>query len=306
MSDQEYQQPLFEDSDHMPLVAIWYQMRTALADFLMPMLAGLTTVWFIVFSPRKFFNIAFHPTTTQGKLRWPTFFLWNLLTNEEKKPLEAAQFLLFGIFTAALGGFQFDNSNRLSGFLNESGITKQVVDQLIANGGAIANVVTAVQQALNSTAMQTLQGFLDQTIVAALMELIITLFLTMVFALIFYLFVGRKISATNSYIFWLYMIGLQFFTTGISSILFSVTSLSAFGLPDIAPNFFFWLQEFVLRVLWLFVFPAVVLPRIYPQEISSMRILGASVVGRGILAGAGWLLLGGFYTVLTFIGSLSG
>ncbi|MEJ2747254.1 MAG: hypothetical protein P8183_04980 [Anaerolineae bacterium] len=143
---------------------------------------------------------------------------------------------------------------------------------------------------------------MDQSLIAAIWELIVNLFVTAVFAYIFYLLVRRQISPRHSYSFWLYMRGMQYFTTAVSTLFLSFFSLSILGLPEVAPDVLFWLLETGLRLIWLFLFPAIVLPRLFP-ELTTKRVIGASLVGNIILAGADWFLASGVVFVLAILGA---
>jgi hypothetical protein len=293
------------DADHTPLLAMLYQIRTAVADLIIPLLAGLMTVWLVVVTPSHFFKAAFFHSRPLEKLRSPFLFLWPFLSKEERRPLDPAQFLLFGIFTAALAGFGFDNSNQLHGLLRETGLTEALLSYLSQQNAALGQIIASVQHILQSGPVAALQSFMDQALIAAIWELIVNLFVTAVFAYLFYLLVRRRISPRHSYSFWLYMRGMQYFTTAVSTIFLSISSLSILNLPEVAPDVLFWLLEMGLRLIWLFLFPAVVLPRLFP-ELTARRIIGASLVGNLFLAGAGWLLASGLVFVLAIFGAAVG
>ena len=94
------------DDQHTPLLAMWYQTRTALADFGIPVLAGLKVVWLIAFSPTRFFQAYLDGDQELAALRSPFDALWRALTPEDREPLDAAKFLLFAILTGRLFGLQ--------------------------------------------------------------------------------------------------------------------------------------------------------------------------------------------------------
>lgn len=293
------------DADHTPFLAMLYQIRTAVADLIVPLLAGLMTVWLIVVTPSHFFKASFFRSRPLEKLRSPFLFLWPFLSKEERRPLDPAQFLLFGIFTAALAGFGFDNSNQLRGLLRETGATESLLGYLSQQNAALGQIIASIQRILQSGPVVALQTFMDQALIAAIWELIVNLFVTAVFAYIFYLLVRRSLSPRHSYSFWLYMRGMQYFTTAVSTLFFSFFSLSFLGLPQVAPDVLFWLFETGLRLIWLFLFPAIVLPRLFP-ELTIKRILGASLVGNLILSGAGWFLASGVVFILAVLGAAAG
>ncbi len=293
------------DADHTPFLAMLYQIRTAVADLIVPLLAGLMTVWLVVVTPSHFFKASFFHSRPLEKLRSPFLFLWPFLSKEERRPLDPSQFLLFGIFTAALAGFGFDNSNQLRGLLRETGVTESLLSYLSQQNATLGQIVASIQRVLQSGPVVALQTFMDQALIAAIWELIVNLFVTAVFAYIFYLLVRRNLSPRHSYSFWLYMRGMQYFTTAVSTLFLSFFSLSFLGLPEVAPDVLFWLFETGLRLVWLFLFPAIVLPRLFP-ELTSKRILGASLVGNIILAGAGWLLASGVVFILAILGAAAG
>ena len=166
----------------------------------------------------------------------------------------------------------------------------------------MGQTIAAVQGILQSGPVAALQTFMDQSLIAAIGELMVNLLGTAVFAYIFYLLVRRQISPRHSYSFWLYMRGMQYLTTAVSTIFLSFFSLSILGLPEIAPDLLFWLLETGLRLVWLFLFPAIVLPRLFP-ELTAKRVLGASLVGNIILMGADWFLASGAVVVLAILGA---
>lgn len=293
------------DADHTPFLAMLYQIRTAVADLILPLLAGLMTVWLVVVTPSHFLKAAFFHTRPLEKLRSPFLVLWPFLSKEERRPLDPAQFLLFGIFAAALAGFEFDNSNQLRGLLRETGLTQSLLDYLSRQNAALGQTIAAVQRLLQSGPVAALQSFMDQALIAAIWELIVNLLVTAVFAYIFYLLVRRQISPRHSYSFWLYMRGMQYFTTAVSTLFLSFFSLSFLGLPGVAPEILFWLLETGLRLVWLFLFPAIVLPRLFP-ELTTKRVLGASLAGNIILAGADWFLASGLVFMLAILGAAVG
>jgi hypothetical protein len=97
------------------------------------------------------------------------------------------------------------------------------------------------------------------------------------------------------------MAGMQFFTTALSNIFLSIFSLSAFGLPEIAPEIIFVVMETGLLILWQLLYPAYVLPKIFPDVLTAKKVLVAAVIGRLLLAALGWLLFGGFVIILSFL-----
>jgi hypothetical protein len=226
------------------------------------------------------------------------------LTNEAQMPLGPAQFLLFGIFTAALAGFGFDNSNRLSGLLTELNITNLALDQLSSRSDALAEIIERIQHFFASSLVMTAQNFLDQDIIAAVIELILTLLVMVLFAYIFYLLSGRVLSPTRSYAFWLYMTGLQFFTTAVTFLLFSLVGFFLPDLPQI-PDILFWLSETGLQIWWFYLFPLVILPRLFPR-LTRVRVVVASLLTHAILSGLGWIITSGIFIAITLVGSMMG
>lgn len=281
------------DSDRFPLWAMWLQIRAALAELLVPVFAGWKTLWLVLVTPKSFFEAYCFHTRPMESLKSPLDPLWRGVSAEERSPLEPAQFLLFGIFMAALAGFKFDNSNQLTGLFARVDEVYGVWNSLAQRADALGNLARGVREWLASPTMQVLQTFSDQEFLAAVWELFATLLVLVLFAYIFRLLVGwRAISAANSYTFWLYMAGGQFVTTGISTLFFSLVSLSALGLPPIAPDLFFWIIEMGLALLWQVLLPAWVLPRLFPA-LSFKGVVIAAVVGRGLLKLLGWLIGGG-------------
>jgi hypothetical protein len=292
------------DEDHMPLVAMWFQIRTVIAELFVPLLAGMKTLWLLVFAPHAYFDAFFFKSRRLDRLHSPFGLIWRSLTNEAQMPLGPAQFLLFGIFTAALAGFGFDNSNRLSGLLTELNITNLALDQLSSRSDALAEIIERIQSFFASSLVMTAQNFLDQDIIAAVIELILTLLVMVLFAYIFYLLSGRVLSPTRSYAFWLYMTGLQFFTTAVTFLLFS---LIGFFLPDLPqiPDILFWLSETGLQIWWFYLFPLVILPRLFPR-LTRVRVVVASLLTHAILSGLGWIITSGIFIAITLVGSMMG
>lgn len=277
----------------MPILAMWYQIRTAVADILIPALAGFKTLWLIFFAPVTFFTTYFHRRQPLDQLRSPLGPLWRALSPERQRPLDPAQFLLFGIFTAMLAGFAFDNSNRLSGLLQELEITHSVQQLLSQQSATAAQTVNAIEQFQQNPILLAARSLMDQEIIAAIVELFVNLVIIVIFAYIFRL-LAWGISATHSYAFWLYMAGMQFFTTAVSHLFFSFVSLSMFNLPANIPQLLFWLMESGLWLYWQFLFPALLLPRVFPG-LTAKRVIMAALVGRLILMGFNWLFVSGLF-----------
>ncbi len=293
-----------EDAEYTPLVAIWYQTRTALAELIIPLLAGLKTMWLLFVAPVRFFEVAFQRTRPLESLRSPFDPFWRTLTSEERTPLDPAHFLLFGIFAAVLANFEFDNSNRLLGLLGdgESGFLGTAIAALSNLIPSQSGRLAAIQAFFEGELFSQLQTFIDPTLTAVITELILNLILIVIFAYLFYLLSGRRISATNSYAFWLYIAGIQFVTTAVSRLLFNFISLPTFNLPQITPDLIFVIIETGLLILWYYLYPAYVLPRVFPSAITRKQVLITALLGRGILAVAGWLIFGGFVLIATLIG----
>lgn len=292
------------DAERFPMLALWFQIRSALADIITPLLAGYKTVWLLLFTPFYFFRAYFFGERPLERLRSPFGPLWRSLSDQPQRPLDPAQFLLFAILTAALAGFNFDNSNRLTGLLRETGVIERVLAELSSVNPAAGDLITRVEAFLQAPFVVSLRAFFDQALVAAIVELFVNLLILVAFAYLFWLFSGRLVSVGNSYIFWLYMTGLQFFTTAVTSIFFSIASLDLFNLPSQVPAVIFWLSDTGLRLLWQYVLPAVILPRLFPP-LTPGRVLLAALLGRAILALVGWLIAGGLLAILAFIAALT-
>lgn len=288
-----------------PFLAMWYQARAAIAELIIPLLAGLKTIWLLLATPLNFFRAYFFGARSIEQLHSPVDPLWRLLAAGARRPLDAAQFLLFGIFTAALAGFDFDNSNRLTGFLVQQGLIERTLEAIAARSPLAAALISSGQQALAHPLVVAVRSFFDQTLVAALLELVVTLLLTLLLAYLFYLLTGRAVSAAHSYPFWLYMTGLNYFTTGLLALVISVLSLAMLGLPPALPTFLFWLSETGFRIIWYYVYPAIVLSRLFPG-LGRRQVVVASLAGRLILAGIGWLLTAGAVFALTLWGLMTG
>ncbi|MEJ2747255.1 MAG: hypothetical protein P8183_04985 [Anaerolineae bacterium] len=129
------------DAEHTPFLAMVYQIRTAVADLIVPLVAGLMTVWLVVVTPSHFFKASFFQSRPLEKLRSPFLFLWPFLSKEERRPLDPAQFLLFGIFTAALAGFGFDHSNQLRGLLRETGVIDSLLGYLSRQNATLGQTI---------------------------------------------------------------------------------------------------------------------------------------------------------------------
>jgi hypothetical protein len=283
---------------------MWFQIRTVIAELFVPLLGGMKTLWLLVFAPHAYFDAFFFKSRRLDRLHSPFGLIWRSLTNEAQMPLGPAQFLLFGIFTAALAGFGFDNSNRLSGLLTELNITNLALDQLSSRSDALAEIIERIQSFFASSLVMTAQNFLDQDIIAAVIELILTLLVMVLFAYIFYLLSGRVLSPTRSYAFWLYMTGLQFFTTAVTFLLFSVVGFFLPDLPQI-PDILFWLSETGLQIWWFYLFPLVILPRLFPR-LTRVRVVVASLLTHAILSGLGWIITSGIFIAITLVGSMMG
>lgn len=290
------------DDDHVPLVAMWFQIRTAIADLFVPLLAGMKTLWLLIFTPHTYFDAFFFKTRRLDTLHSPFGLIWRSLTNNRQMPLGPAQFLLFGIFAAALSGFGFDNSNRLSGLLRELKVTDLVLEQLSNRSAILAEVIGRVQHFLTSPVVVKGQNFFDQDIIAAIIELVLTLLVMVIFAYIFYLLSGRRLSATCSYAFWLYMTGLQFFTTAVTFLLFSLVGFLLTDLPQI-PDILFWLSETGLQIWWFYLFPLIMLPRLFPK-LTKVRVVTASLLTHAILSSLGWIITTGIFIAITLISTM--
>jgi hypothetical protein len=296
-------QPKPEDFEHTPLLAMWYQIRHALADLIIPLLAGLKALWLMFFAPVTFFKAVFFHTRDLESLRSPADPLWRTFSPEARRPLDPAPFLLFGILTAALANFEFDNSNRLLGLLgdSESGVMGQALTTIAQRSASMAQVINGLRDFWTGAFMTELRAFFDASLFGAITELIANLVILVVFAYIFYLLTRRRMTAVQSYAFWLYMAGLQFFTTAVSHLFFSIFSLSAFSLPPIAPEIIFIVMETGLLIVWQLLYPAYVLPKVFPDILTAKKVLVAAVIGRLLLAALAWLLFGGFVIILSFL-----
>ena len=290
------------DSDRFPLWAMWLQIRAALAEIIIPVLAGWKTMWLIVVTPKLFFEAYCHHTKPLENFLTPIDPLWRGVSAEERRPLEPAQFVLFGIVMAALAGFKFDNSNRLAGLLGRINEVYGVWDGMAERPGRVGQVATRLNELWAHPYFERVQAFADQEVLSAVWELIVTLFVLVFFAYLFRMVAGwRAISSANSYTFWLYMTGGQYVTTAVSTLFFSIVSLATLGLPEIAPDVFFWVLETGLAVGWQFLLPALVLPRLFPG-LTLKRVLVGAVVGRVLLKLVGWLLGGGVLLTLLLTG----
>ncbi|MCA9971666.1 MAG: hypothetical protein KC425_15685 [Anaerolineales bacterium] len=280
-----------------PFLAMWEQMRTALAELLIPFLASLKTIWLLVVTPVAFFRTLQVDQEQTHALRSPVDIFWRTLTGERREPLDPAHFLLFGILTAALAGFEFGNSNRLLGVVQRTGVARAILDNLGRANPALDGLITDVRAFLESPFALFVRSLLDLNLIAALFELLITLFLIMIFAYLFRILVGRGISAGLSYSFWLYVTGLQFLTTAVSAILVRLSSLPALRPDALTPELFFWLLESVLFVLWQLVLPTLILPAVAPTLSRRRVFLSAAAIHAGF-AVANWLLTAGFFAAL--------
>ncbi|MBP8002962.1 MAG: hypothetical protein KA314_11465 [Chloroflexi bacterium] len=286
--------------ERSPFLLIWRQSREAIAEMLVPLLAGLKTVWLLLITPTNFFRTWFFERAAAARLHSPFGLLWRSLTSEPQLPLQPHQFLLFGIFTAALAGFGFDNSNRFTGFLANAGLGDIVLAQTQSLAPTAANLIVRLQTFAQTPTYTTLSQFVDGSIVSAVLELVLNLYITMAFALLFWLIVRGRVPANHSYSFWLYMTGLQYFTTGISSIFYLLFSL---GLSEEISTFLFWLLETALFVIWQIFLPMIVLPRLYPA-VRGRTVLLAALLGRGLLFGLGWAIAVFGYSLLALLAAL--
>jgi hypothetical protein len=288
----------------MPLLAMWFQIRTVMAELIVPLLAGLKTLWLLIFASRPFFDAFFFKSRRLDRLHSPFGLLWRSLTPEAQMPLGPAQFLLFGIFTAALAGFAFDNSNRLSGLLSQLNVTDLVLQEVSSRSAAVGEIVQRVEGFFASPIVVRVQAILDQDLIAAVIELILTLLVMVLFAYIFYLLSGRVVSPTRSYAFWLYMTGLQFFTTAVTFLLFSLVGLFFPDLPQV-PDILFWISETGLQVWWFYLFPLLILPRLFPR-LTRSRVVFSSLLTHAILSGLGWIITSGVFLAITVVGGMTG
>ena len=125
--------------ERSPLVQMWSQVRAAIADLGVPLLAGLKTMWLLIARPRVFFQTFSQPGRALSSLRTPIDPLWRAVSGERvRAPLGPAQFLMFGIFAAILAGFEFDNSNQLVGLLQETGVSTAFWNSLADISPALA------------------------------------------------------------------------------------------------------------------------------------------------------------------------
>jgi len=279
---------------------MWYQTWAVLADLVIPILAGLKVVWLIAVSPTKFFRSLPEGTRNLASLRTPVDVIWRALTTEERAPLDAGKFLFFGILTAALAGFGFDNTNRLSGMLAQTGALNELTQQI----PGLTEVTLRLRILSEDETIVAIQAFFDGDIIAAIIEFIATLFILMLFAYLFRLIAGRQISATDSYSFWLYLTGMQYFTTAITFVFFKVFSLPAVDLPQFTPEFFFLVVEYGWLILWLYALPLIILPRLY-QTLTVRRTLIALLVTHGLFLLIGWLFRAGFTSLILFWSSIA-
>jgi hypothetical protein len=287
------------DGQRTPFLAMWYQTRAALAELLIPVLAGLKVVWLIAFSPTRFFKAELEGSKKLTKLRSPFDVIWRALTPEERTPLDGAKFLFFGILTAVLAGFGFDNTNRLSGMVDQLGARDWLTQQI----PALAQAALRLRLFSENETVQAIQAFLDRDLIAGLIEFIATLFITMLFAYLFRLVAGRQISATSSYSFWLYMTGMRFFTTALTFVFFMIFSLPVINLPQFTPELVFLIVEYGWLILWFYVLPLIILPRIF-QDLTVRRTLLALLVTHGVFMVIGWLFRAGFTTLILFWSTL--
>lgn len=283
--------------EHTPFLAIWQQTRDALADLLVPLLASLKTVWLLTVTPVHFFRALQEDKQQTHRLRTPVDVFWRTLSAEPRQPLDPAHFLLFAILTAALAGFEFDNSNRLIGLFRRTGLLQAALDSLGGQNQALAAAIGNVEAFLASPLAQFGRSLLDMELIAAFFEMLVTLFLVMIFAYLFRLLAGRGVTAGVSYSFWLYMTGLQFLTTAVSVILVRLSALPALRPTSLSPELFFWLLENSLFLLWQIVLPALVLPRLF-RALSARRVLLSAAAIHAGFAVAGWLLTAGFFAAL--------
>ena len=298
--------PRREDSDRMPLVAIWYQIRTALAELIIPLLAGLKTLWLLFITPVNFFKVVFFRTRPLDSLLTPIDPFWRTLSPEERKPLDPAHFLLFGIVTAVLAKFEFGTSNRLLSLVSD-GETSLFASMITVMGDLLpaqSSQLEAILAFSESSIFVQLQDFIDPSALSVIGELFFNLAYMVVFAYLFFLFSRRRISATHSYIFWVYIAGIQFVTTAASRILLEFISLSVFDFLAVPDTTIFIGIETGLLVIWYYLYPVYTLPRIFPDEISGKQVLIAAILARGLMAIGSWLLFGGFVLVASFFGSV--
>jgi len=196
-------------------------------------------------------------------------------------------------------------------------------------GGALQSLppvlnqqIAVMQQSYN----RLIAPFMDQVLISALLDLMGHLLVVVFFAYLFRLLIGRALSAAQSYTFWLYLEALNIFSVAgyfavlhfwpgsmlqvqnwISSLLqgifksdllaalFASPAVNALGLaPDMAA---FWFLESGLHTLfWLYLLPAIVLPKIFP-ELTTRRVFWTTIIGKFALLLLSALALFGLITV---------
>jgi len=204
---------------------------------------------------------------------------------------------------------------------------------ITAVGGALQSLPPALNQqiaSMHQSYTRVIAPFMDQVLISALLDLVGHLLIVVLFAYLFRLLIGRAISAAQSYTFWLYLEALNIFSiaayfavlhfwptpilrfqNGIASLFQSIfnTSLltSLFASPavsalDLAPDIaaFWFLESGVHTLFWLYILPAIVLPRIFPQ-LSTRRVLLTTIAGRIALLLLSVLIL---FALITGVASL--
>gem|GEM_PF-3675702 len=210
-------------------------------------------------------------------------------------------------------------------------VQKMVEAGIEAGVEAGIEVNTAINQ--SQGLLTTLVGGALQSLISALFDLISILFVVALFAYLFRLFMGRTISAAQSYIFWLYLEGLNLFSVaayfallhfwpapllriqeGLTRLLqgifesqwvasfFASPAVNSLGLaPNIAA--FQFLESGVHTLFWLYLLPAIVLPKVFPQ-LSARRVLIMTILGRLSLLLIFALVIFGLVTLIASLGLL--
>ena len=177
----------------------------------------------------------------------------------------------------------------------------------------------------------SIRPFLDQAFISTVLTLIRHLLSVMVFAYIFDILVGRAMTAVQSYTFWLYLEAVKLLSVAVyfavfqlfpnliipiqqmltsffgqllnnplSALLFETSTTEALGIEANAAAFWF-LENGFHSLLWLYVFPMFLLPRLFPA-LNARGVLLSTFMGRLIYLLLGAITLFGLVALFAYIG----
>lgn len=145
------QQPA--DLHRSPIATMWGQVRSAIGEAVIPVLAGFKTLWLMLFAARNFFRASLLAERPPASLRTPFDLFWITVSNEPRRPLEPAQLLLFALLFHVLlqqelnVGMAIGAEAAVNAALAEAGVTLSQVETAELARAVEAGVETGVQVA---------------------------------------------------------------------------------------------------------------------------------------------------------------